>query len=354
MGTYLDKRNGRWFVQFRFQGQTYKRYMPKGATRSVAKKIETKMRSDLLFQSHGIAPVNDELFEDFVQSTFLPYCKTNLSPANFDKADRLCIEALLFLKGRTLRSVRPSDIEAFKSYRMELPTMHGRRRKPATVCRELSVLSKLFSLARKNRLCDDNPVSYVDRPKFDNLQDRVLRFEDDDKFFAAFDPNQGQWAKDICIVALYTGLRQNDIMKLTAFNIVGEHIRTVQGKTKRIVTVKMTSMVAEVINRRLKEYDGLLFPSPKTGGLGSMVRRAIAGACKRAGIERLTIRDLRRTCGSRLEYFGVGSGTIAKYMGHSDMRSVHRYQRSTQALDDAADMLEQRPSATPLLRKIKG
>lgn len=347
MSVYKDPRNGHLFVQFDFKGQTYKQYLQKGMTRTDGKTIEAKMRSDLLFQSLGIHRSKEMVFEKFVAETFLKHCQDNLSKANFDKADRLCVEALPFLKGKFLRHIAASDIETFKAYRIALPTIHGRTRKPATVARELSILSKLFSLALKNGYCDHNPVARVDRPKFDNIQSRVLAREDDEAFFGSFDEQQGEMARDICKLVLNTGLRQNDALGLSDFQLPDAYnLRLVQGKTKRIVEIPLNSIAASIVSKY--SGNGLLFPSPKTGKPMHYIRKAIAGACKRAGIEAITIRDLRRTFATRLAEDGVDALTIALLLGHSDLRMVHRYARSTDAMRKAVEKLE---NSTPGLRE---
>jgi integrase len=170
----------------------------------------------------------------------------------------------------------------------------------------------------------------------------VLLPEDEDKFFAAFDAAQGAMARDICRLVLHTGLRQNDVLGLRKFNIdlTARVLRIVQGKTKRRLEIPLTDTAYDILSARMKMPGVLLFPSPKTGNVTRSVRKAITNACRRAGIPRLSIRDLRRTCATRLDDYGFPTATIAKYLGHSDLRSVLRYTRSTSALKDAANALE--------------
>ncbi len=64
-----------------------------------------------------------------------------------------------------------------------------------------------------------------------------------------------------------------------------------KAKQKEIVEVPMTQKAFEILERRMKLQGSLLFPSPKTGEKGTSIRTAITHACRRAGIERLSIRD---------------------------------------------------------------
>lgn len=346
MSVYVDKRSGRFFVQFDYLKQTYKFYLPKGSTRTAANRFETNKRSELFFQSHKMAPLPEESFEDFLRDKYLPYVAANSK--SFARVDQICLEALPFFRGKALRSIKASDIEAFKIYRQALKLPNGENRKPATLCRELSILSKLFSMAVNDDLCDYNPCSRIEKPSFDNTQVTILPYESEDKFFANFDKWKGQQSKDICTLVLNTGLRQNDVLGLTSFQVDGDVLRLVQGKTTRVVEIPLNDTALEIVQRYNK--GGLLFKSSKTGRQLRSIRKAIASACTRAEIDPITIRDLRRTFATRLADKGVDALTIAMLLGHRDLRMVHRYARSNSAMRKAVELLGK---STPFLPAVK-
>jgi integrase len=338
----INSRDGRLFIQFQYNKATYKKTLPKGTSRKVAGEIENKWRLDLILAERRLqqSEQTDQTFAYFVAHTYMPYVKANHSDASHDKAWLLVQLACSMFGKLPLRSIKSADIERFKTLRMKTPTIHGTIRKPATVHRELAIISKVFSMAVNNDLCDYNPVARIDKPKFDNVQNRILKREDEDALFANM---HGEWSRDVCLMALYSGLRQNDILRLERSHIDWENnsIRLVQGKTGRIVEVKLNEIVRNILKRRW-EGDRHFFPSPKTGRPFGSVRHSLERACKRAGITKITIRDLRRTFGSRLESEGFPSSTVARMLGHTDNRSVHRYQRSTETMQMAADSLVRR------------
>ena len=338
MSIYTDKA-GRMFVQFDYKRQTHKQYLPVGSTRSQAAKLEVKMRSDLFFEANGMKPRHEVIFEHFVNDVYLPHVLANNGPEAFDRAEKLCIQSLPFFKGKPLRVIKPSDIEAFKSWRMKLPTMHDKIRKPSTVCRELAVISKMFGLAVNDDLCDYNPCSRIEKPKFDNLQNTVLEYADEEEFFLSFDKYQGTFARDVCRLVLNTGLSQKDALGLTVFNVDLQNrmINFTRGKTKRHVAIPLNDDAYAVCLPRVKH--GLLFPSPKTQKQATSVRSAMAGACRRAGIPTLTIFDLRRTFGTRLYESGADAITIAQLLGHAGLRMIPRYVRSSQNARNAVENL---------------
>ena len=72
------------------------------------------------------------------------------------------------------------------------------------------------------------------------------------------------------------------------------------------------------------------------------------GACARAKIEPLTIRDLRRTFGTRLCELNVNTTVTARLLGHTDLRSVHRYERGKEIMREAVELLDNPTKILPL------
>lgn len=336
MPIYTNKDSGRIYVQFQYKGQQFKQYLPAGTTKTQAHKLEVKMRADAFFQANGMAPRDEVVFEDAVHD-YLAHIKANTR--KYQKAEYVLIAAKPFLKTKGMRSIKPIDIERYMALRSKQPSMHDRPRKPATIWREVAVLSAFFTYCIKSGYCEINPCRQVEKPTFDNVQNTILSKEDEARFLAAFDP-QAAMARDACILVLNTGLRQNDVLGLTDFNISGRFIELVQGKTRRRVSIPLNDVAMEVINQY--RGHGLLFPSQHIFTKGKpmqYIRRAIAGACKRAGIDRLTIRDLRRTFATRLAENGEDALTIAGLLGHSDLRMVHRYARTNELMLKAVEKL---------------
>lgn len=352
MSVYVDKRNGRLFIQFRLNGEDYKERLPKGMTRRNAEKLEIKIKSRMLFEQHGVAERKSITFDRFVQDVYLPTIEKNHT--QFEKAIYICKAAGPYLKGKQMRSVKPFDIERFKQSRIEKLTQHKTQRKPATVLRELSIISKIFSLAVQNDVCDYNPCNRVAKPVFDNVQDRLLKRDDEKKFF---DNMHSEWAKDVCKMVLLTGLRQNDLMRLTRFQIDRDKktITLTQGKTQRRLVAAYDGEAVAIINKRWGRQGDLLFASPKSGTEKGSVRHAMTRACDRAEIPRITIRDLRRTFATRGLEDGHDAVTIADALGHSSLRMIPRYVRSLEnkrkLAESAAGSSHSLPTAK--VRKIK-
>ena len=352
MPIYTDKKTNQFYIQFDFLGQTHKKRLPKKTSKREAVQFETKLKNKLFFESSGIEAKRQIKFEDFLIEYFLPFAEASHSKMSFDHEVIICRLSLSFFGGKDLRQIKPADIERFKQFRANTETQHKTVRKPATVLRELSIISKIFSLAVRNDFLEINPCSRVEKPKFDNIQNKILRVQDEAKFFAAF---HSDWAKDVCILVLNTGLRQNDALGLSKFNVDWSNgvIRLTQGKTKRVVEIPMNNTVKTLLQARRHNGSDLYFPSPKNGLQGVSVKKAMLGACARAEIEPMTIRDLRRTFATRLDENNVNTTTVARLLGHSDLRSIHRYQRGKEIMREAVTLLENPAKILPLTRKLK-
>lgn len=246
-----------------------------------------------------------------------------------------------------MRQIKAADIERLKASRIALTTMHGTPRKPATVEREMSIVSSIFKMAVDNDVIDYNPCSRVKKLSFDNVQDKMLRREDDEKFFNALPT---EWSRDVCRMVLNTGLRQNDLMRLTRFQVdlENELITLIQGKTKRRVMVPLNQTAIEILKRRWTKKNALLFASPATGTEKGSVRHIMIRACVRAEIPVITIRDLRRTFATRGLEDGADFATIADILGHTGLRMLPRYVRSLEMKRKMVNSIRQSPNIPPL------
>ena len=336
---HTDKKTGRHRIQFDFAGRSYSKRLDATYSKADADKLEIKWKHDLMFESFGVDRKKAILFEDFLADYFLPFAEKHYSFEGFKNVVVICKSALKFLKGIPLRKVSVADLEAFKRFREKLPTKHDRDRKPATVNRELNIVSKIFSQAVKHDLLEYNPCSKLDRARSDDLQDAVLPF---DKLQSFLDNFNSAWARDVCILILNTGLRQKDALGLKKSNVDFDKriIRLIQGKSKRAVSIPMNAIVFELLNKRRENGSQLFFPSPKTGAQGVSIKKATAGAADRAKLGKIGTRVLRRSFATWLAEMNYNPSAIAKLLGHSGLRSITRYERETSILREAVEALE--------------
>jgi len=350
MPIYTDKKTGRLYIEFQYKGHRHKERLPIGTSKDDAKRIEVKLKNDLMFQSHGIETDRQVItFKHFIESTFGPVADS-YPKDRYDRTVLLVKAAYAFFRDKPMRSIKAADIERLKASRINLTTMHGTPRKPATVEREMSIISSIFSMAVKNDVIDYNPCGRVKKLSFDNVQDKMLRREDEEKFFSFINSD---WTRDICLMVLNTGLRQNDLMKLTRFQVDldNELITLIQGKTKRRVLVPLNDTALEILRRRWSKKTNLLFPSPATGTDKGSVRHTMVRACVKAEIPKITIRDLRRTFATRGLEDGADFATIADILGHTGLRMLPRYVRSLEMKRKMVKAIGKSPTSPPLPKR---
>jgi integrase len=80
--------------------------------------------------------------------------------------------------------------------------------------------------------------------------------------------------------------------------------------------------------KRKSEY---VFPSPKTGAKLTDIKKSFRRAIEQAGIKDFRFHDLRHTAATRMADAGADAFTLARILGHSDIRITHRYTHATDA-----------------------
>jgi integrase len=139
--------------------------------------------------------------------------------------------------------------------------------------------------------------------------------------------------KPMVIVSLNTGIRRGSLFGLLWSDIdFREEILTVRPETAKAgkeIHIPMNPTLTEALATWKKQTgggdDGLVFASPKSGGVFDNVRRAWEGVLKAAGIKKFRWHDLRHDFASQLVMKGVDLNTVRELMGHADMKMTLRY-----------------------------
>lgn len=336
------KDTGKWVCDFYYNGERIVKTLKFARTKKEAEAAEAVIMNEVFKQAYGFDSKPDKRFEDFVIETFLPYSEANKKSFYYDIL--ICRVLVQAFRNKTLRQITIPFIETFKQEQLNTPTKHGERRSAATVNRHLSVLSKIFSLAVDAELVDGNPCQRVKKLRLNNQRTRVLSVDEERNLFSALGDND--LVKQIVTVALHTGLRRGEIFNLKWFDVDFNRgfiqIRESKSGGKRVVPMNATVRMLLGNSKRKSEY---VFPSPKTGGRLDNVKRSFRRAVHTAGIEDFRFHDLRHTAATRMADAGADAFTLAKILGHSDIRMTARYTHATDAafrravenLDEKAD-----------------
>jgi integrase len=218
---------------------------------------------------------------------------------------------------KKLDEITPALVERFKRDRLESVTRRGKKRAPASVNRELEVLSRIFSLAMEQDVVLTNPCRKVKKLQIDNLRTRYLSIEEEESLLAVLTGRLAHLGP-IIIIAIDTGLRRRELLSLEKEQVdlnldVINVKRTKSGKGR---TVPMTPRVREELKLLCEENDGrYVFANAETGKAITDVKHSFASAVKAAGLEDFTFHDLRDTFGTRLAASGADVVKIRELMG---------------------------------------
>jgi integrase len=235
-----------------------------------------------------------------------------------------------YFEGKALREISAQMVEKFKNHRLNTLTKHEKPRRPATVNRELTLLSSVFTLAVKFDKAESNPCRKVDLLSLDNFRDRYLLPEEEPRLMAALSGPRAHM-KPAVIVALGTGMRMREQLRMRRHQV--DFLRNIvtarNTKNGRPRDIPMNDDVREALAKlcKNKRPDDYIFINPKTGSCLRETKRAFQTAGKLAGVEGLIWKDLRATFGTRLAEAGCDAFTIAQLLGHSDVRVTMRYVR---------------------------
>lgn len=177
----------------------------------------------------------------------------------------------------------------------------------------ISVLALILAWAYDR---GDAPANPLERPSKTYRADRSERIwsEDDEAAFLAVAPEHIARAFTL---AIWTGQRQGDLLKMPWSAYDGQAIKLRQGKGRRRVTVPVAGPLRAMLDAAPRDAVTILTTSRKTAWTSDGFRASWAKVCERAGIEDLTFHDLRGTAVTRLAIAGCTVPEIAAITGHS-------------------------------------
>jgi integrase len=123
------------------------------------------------------------------------------------------------------------------------------------------------------------------------------------------------------LLALWTGQRQGDLLRLPWSGYDGTHIRLRQRKTGARVVIRVGQPLKAALDAKPKRSTIILTNSDGKPWTSDGFRASWGKACKAAGIVGVTFHDLRGTAVTRLALAGCTEAEIATITGHS-LRSV--------------------------------
>jgi integrase len=341
------KKSPRWRYAFTIRGVRYRASVPEARTKYEAEQAEIEAKKAVFEGRYG-GPTGStdfcKFFGDpdaeggrFPAGTYMAWARDNKRSWKFDQwAGRVLRQ---YFAGKALAQITPMLVEKYKSDRRKGVTKWGGQRTPASVNRELELLSRVFARAIELKLADTNPCSRVKKFRLNNKRRRYLLDEEEPRLMAACEGALA-YLRPVLIVALGTGMRRGDLFALrkSMVDFQRGQIWVPNAKTGSEYPVPMSPEVREVMQASVRsnpesEY---VFINPHTGRPYRDLSKGLDAACRAAGITDLHWHDLRHTFGTRMAEAGHGDATIAELMGHADRKTTARYTHGTEAAKRSA------------------
>jgi len=233
------------------------------------------------------------------------------------------------LTGRELQTLRPSDVTSYIADR------RGAGASPATVNRELSLLSSALNWAR--RALDWDIPNPVQGRKLREPEGRVRWISQEEAArliaSAAAEPRAPHLA-DFIALALNTGCRSGELLglewgrvdlKRRLVTLEAQHTKSGKRRTVPLNNSARAAMLSRARFRAQHCPDSPWVFAHQDGSRIAGTKRSFATACRRAEISDFRIHDLRHTCAAWLVTAGVPLTEIRDLLGHASVTMTERY-----------------------------
>jgi len=302
MSVWKDK-EGRWHVSLQRHGQRIHRACE---TKQEAKELEAKFLRDFRAVTAGQVLIGAAIQRWLQEEVATQKARDRTESNAFALAD--------WVEGRPINKI----VDVAKEYKAH----HKGKLANSSINRRLAILKRVARLAYTE-------WGYLDEPlhlKIQLLPENNARhvYLTREQFLKSARRLKGR-ARAGVMIAVYTGMRQGELMALTQKSIVDGHFRLEHTKTGKPRLVP--------IHAKLKPYLKYLPLRISKWYLTKVFQRA----CRQVtDITDIRFHDLRHTTASMLAKAGVPLFTIGAILGHSQMQTTKRYAHlATDTLRDA-------------------
>ena len=214
---------------------------------------------------------------------------------------------------------------------IEQRDMMARRLKPATVNRNMDVLSAVFSIVVQQwDWLDDSPMSRVPHLTARNERLRILSDDELSRLLNACQSCDHPQLYPLVVLAVSTGARQMELVRLRWGDIDfrNEYITLTETKNHERRTVALKGRALQVMREqhKLRRVDvDWVFPARRGRQAPHFARYAWRQVVKQAQLHDFRFHDLRHTAASHLAMNGAQLQDIANVLGHKTLKQTMRY-----------------------------
>ena len=309
-----------WYARFVEAGRRVERWAGRNKEQAeaflAARQLE-KVRAQL----DGVPEVRRVPFDEYVEDA-RKWFKANLRPSGLSA--RMCAldRAKEYFKRRDVLEIRTRDIQSFLEHlrstrKYAVSTLHHVHR----------VMSSLFRRAIADGVARVNPCRGVELPKIDEEARPYYTPEELRRVYAAMPPD----IRPIVVLMGEAGLRRNEAVLLRWDEVAPDFSRLIlkgaRTKGHRFRDMPLTSLAAETL-REVHARRGTISMRGgdrvfTTGATDVNARFRLAA--DKAGFPELTPHGLRHAFASGLVRAGVDLPTVARLLGHRDIKTTMKY-----------------------------
>jgi integrase len=318
----LFKRGQTWWMRFTYKGKQFRR-STETSDKKLAERIYHKILGEIAegkwFER---LPGEEKPFREMIAKYLKEHSARNKTPKSHDRDIELADHLVSSFGDSMLTEITPKSISEYKVKRRDEGAA------PRTINYELAVMSHAFNLAIKEwEWLKDNPVTRVSREKVNNMRERWLTFEEEDRLLVA----SPKWLQEIIIFSLETGLRQGEALDLQwpEIDLFRKTITILEQKNKAKDVLPLDERALEVLKARAKirhiKTNYVFYNKNGNRIKVSNLHTAFYSAARKANLKNFRWHDLRHTFATRLVQGGADLYAVQKLGRWKTTQMVMRY-----------------------------
>lgn len=287
-------------------------------------------------------PVNQITYKDYLDEIDGPWLRSNIKSGQ-ETYEMLTAHFVPLFGNLKLNEITPLQLERWKTKRLDSGV------KKCTINRNLGAFKASLNRAVELKYLQYNPISQV---KLFKVKDERFRYLADDEKARLLShlPKFDKWFQTIILLALNTGLRKSNIIRLEWENVMLTSdypcivVKPDNFKGNKLHSVPLNKTAYNALidwKANQTEQSKFVFINPQTGQPYNNIRKPFARLLKLAEITNFRFHDQRHDCASSLVKNGVDLYTVSKILGHADTKMTQRYAHlAPKTLADAVAKLD--------------
>lgn len=325
MSIYRRQSSSVWWVTYTDASGKRARKSTGTQNRREAEALEAKWKLEAHQERHW-----DKQPERSFDELMLGYLKSTEGEKRSGWLDRLYARRFYrFFSGRVLSTLCGKDVRAYIASRKSQGV------KPATINRELALLSAAINYARREWEWDvPNPVTGRKLCTPEGRVRWITRAEAVTLIQVAESLQRAPHLADFIRLALNTGCRRGELLGLewSRVDLHGGlvHLEPEHTKTARRRSIPINREARQALMSLARFRAEYCPQSPwvfahRDGRRIQSIKRSFRTACDRAGIQDFRVHDLRHTCAAWLVTAKVHLPEVRDLLGHSTIKMTERY-----------------------------